>query len=111
MAQALSSSSATITLDPCKDNQIACGAEERAPEAQACFENALGQETYQALASNRRKPTEDELQRSAICLERYGLDPTSNEGGPPPFMQNLTAQDWEVIISALLPPKELKAII
>ncbi len=105
---AVLSESANTNLDPCRDNPIACGAGERLPVENACFENALGLENYQTLASNQRKPTLEEISLADDCLKAYGLDTTVSEGGPAPFMQNLSAQDWEVILTALFPPEELK---
>jgi hypothetical protein len=107
MGQALATST---SLNPCNDNPIACGARERSPEAQACLESALGQEAYQALAGNKRKPTEAELQSAQACLKQYGYEQTGKQGGPPSFLQNLSAGEWESIISALLPPEELRAL-
>ncbi len=109
LAQTLAASASDTNLDPCSNNRIACGAEERSPEARACFENVLGLETYQILAANQRIPTEAELSLAGPCLETYGVDQPSSEGGPPEFMQNLSAQDWEVIITALFPPEEIKS--
>lgn len=108
ISQALVSSSKS--LDLCQNNPIACGAQERSPEAVACFENALGTEKYQELASNQRTPTEDEKQRAKACLQQYSPAQDPTEGNPLAFLGNLTTDDWKVIIASLLPPEDIKAM-
>ncbi len=107
MGQTLASST---PLNTCEYNLIACGAGDRSPEENACFENALGVNVYNEIASNQRNPTAEELQRADACLKQYGLDPGSPQGGPPAFISNLGADDWEFIISTILPPEDLKAM-
>jgi hypothetical protein len=102
--------STTKSLDLCQNNPIACGAQERSPEAVACFENTLGAEKYKELASNQRTPTEDEKQRAEACLQQYSPAQDPTEGNPLAFLGNLTTEDWKVIISALLPPEDIKAM-
>ena len=108
VAQALTSSAAS--LNPCEQNPIACGAPERSSEGNACFEDALGADVYQEISSNRRVPTKEELSLADACLHRYGLDQAFEAGGPPAFMSNLGAEDWEFIIASLLPPEDLKTL-
>ncbi len=97
-------------LDPCQYNPIACGAGERSPEAVACFENTLGVETYQELVSNKRTPTKDEMQHAKACLQKYGPTRNATKAGPLAFLGNITTEDWEAIISSLLPPEDIKSM-
>ncbi len=101
----------SANFNPCSSNPIACGAEERSPEAVACFENALDQDTYLTLSQNKRTPTNAELQSAQSCIDQYNQPPDSSAiGGPPTYLDNLTAKDWETIISAILPPDIIKTM-
>ncbi|MEW6404572.1 MAG: hypothetical protein AB1649_22475 [Chloroflexota bacterium] len=106
VAQTLASPAASA--NPCQENPIACGSEERSAEGNACFEGALGSDVYQEISSFRRNPTDEELRLADSCLRQYGLDQAFEAGGPPEFMSNLKAEDWEFIVSSLLPPEDLK---
>jgi len=97
----------SINNDPCSSNPVACGAESRSPESQACLEQALGSEAYQIILRNERPPTQAELQRAKPCLE----ESSPAESSQPSFMKNLTAKDWETILSDLLPPEGVQAIM
>jgi hypothetical protein len=102
---------ASSAYDPCETNLIACRAEARSPEAVACFELALGAREYQALVSGRQSPTEAQAEQAGDCLNRYPPPPADEQGGPPSFVKNLSAQDWQRIIQTLLPPDELKSLV
>lgn len=85
-------------------------------ELQACLIGALGQEAYDALASGQRRPNETEYEQMVPCLAQFGLpaapaEASDQQGGPPEMFTNLTAEDWEQIIAAILPPEEAKALI
>ncbi len=102
---------ASMDYDLCADNPIACDAENRPPELEACLQDALGDQAYLALVWNERAPTEAELRRADPCFGEYGLPGSGpQKDGPPAFMKNLTAKDWEVLITALLPPEELEPL-
>ena len=105
VAQALASAN---FLNTCERNPIACGAGERSAEGNECFESALGAVVYQEISSNARNPTPEELRLADACLEQYGLDQVSGAGGPPAYMTNLSAADWEFILSSILPAEDLK---
>ena len=109
LAQALSS---PASYDPCSTNLIACGAENRTPENRACMETAMGQDQYQALAESRLAPTPEETQQAEACNEQFPSPQPdqTGQGGPPVFLRNLKAADWEVILRAILPPDETKAM-
>ncbi len=106
--------------NPCAENPLACNIDGASPELQACLTTALGPDVYQALGSGQRKPTEAELQLAQPCLDQYGsqqtADPQSGTGdsegagGMPSFMQNLTAEDWQAILTILLPPDDLQTM-
>ena len=107
-AETLASST---NLNPCENNPIACGQESRSAEAQACFENALGTETYQALVHNERPPSEAELASVQPCFDQFGEPEMSQSGGPPEYLKSLSAEDWRAIISAVLPPEMTRTLI
>ena len=97
-----------MTFDPCENNPIACQSETRSPALQACLEGALDPAVYTELAQNERIPTEAEIAQAAPCFEQFGWPEATTEGGPPAFMQNLTAGDWEMILRRLLPPEDMQ---
>ncbi|MDP3185889.1 MAG: hypothetical protein Q8M58_11490 [Anaerolineales bacterium] len=83
-------------------------------EVQSCVYNKIGYQNYQQyneLLEGAREPTEEERKFIVSCFEQNGasLEPEES-GGPPSYMRNLTARDWETIIAILLPPTELKAL-
>jgi len=106
--------------DPCAQNQLACNIDGASPELQACLTTALGPDAYEAIGSGQRSPTNAELQLAQPCLDQYGshqtASPQSGTGGPggesgmPSFMQNLTAADWQAILTILLPPDDLQTM-
>jgi hypothetical protein len=106
--------------DPCAGNLLACSIDGASPELQACLTNALGLAAYQEIGSSQRIPTDSELQLAQPCLDQFGTPGTddslsgtegsSDGSGMPPFFQKLTAQDWQAILSILLPPQELRTM-
>ena len=106
--------------DPCAGNPLACSIDGASPEFQACLTNALGPAAYQEIGSARRNPTDSELQLAQPCLDQFGTpgmddsqsgtEGSGESGGMPPFFQKLTAQDWQAILSILLPPQELRTM-
>ncbi len=100
----------SASLDPCETNPIACQLENRSSEAAACFEEALGKEVYETLSLNARIPTTEELQLAQPCIDQYVEPVNQPEGGPPTYLVNLDAADWEMLISILLPPEDLKSL-
>ncbi|MCP4138846.1 MAG: hypothetical protein GY755_00890 [Chloroflexi bacterium] len=102
---------ATMGLDLCKENSIACDVENRSAATESCLENALGNEAYIALSNNERPPSDAEKERATSCFEEYGY-PTveSNDNKFAPLLKNLTAKDWELFIEALIPPETLKTL-
>ncbi len=77
------------------------------PEVQACVKQAIGEQAYNELFNNQRPPTETENQLMAPCLAQSG---TGGPSGMPSFFQNLTAADYQAILTILLPPSDLKAM-
>lgn len=102
----------SMIYDPCMDNPIACESEQRSIELEACLTNALGPELYVELVSDSRTPTEAELALAEDCFVRYGK-PERSDGpnGQPTMMKYLTVQDWENIITILMPPEELRTML
>jgi hypothetical protein len=100
---------AAADYDPCADNPITCQADQRSPEAAACFENALGKSKYEAILFEGLTPTESDLQLAQPCFALYPPAPTT-PGGPPPFLANLSTREWQVLITSLLPPDELERL-
>ncbi len=106
-AEVLTSSA---SLNPCENNPIACGQESRPAEAQSCFENALGAETYQILIRNERLPSEAELASVQPCFDQFGKPEMSQRGSPPEYLKSLSAENWQAIISAILPPEMTRTL-
>jgi len=105
----------SFLTDPCAQNQLACNIDGASPELQACLTTALGQAAYEAIGSGQRKPTDAELQLAQPCLDQYGshqsANPQSGTGGPngmPSLFQNLSAADYQAILTILLPPDDLQ---
>ena len=106
--------------DPCLQNPLICQIEGASPELQTCLMNALGQQVYEEIGNGQRNPSAAELQLSQPCLDLYGSDQTTSRqsgtensesgSGMPFFFQILTAEDWQFIISNLLPPEDLKTM-
>ena len=107
-------------IDPCSQNPLACSMDGASPELQACLTSALGAEAYAAIGSGQRSPTDAELQLAQPCLDQYGshqtASPPSGTGGSgggsgmPSFMQNLSAADWQSLLTILLTPDDLKTM-
>ncbi len=106
--------------NPCAKNPLACSIDGASPELQACLTTALGQTAYEAIGSGQRSPTDVELQLAQPCLDQYGASQTSGSqsdprdsgsgSGMPSFCKNLTAANWQAIITILLPPADLKTM-
>jgi hypothetical protein len=102
--------------DPCAQKPLACSIDGASPQLKACLTSALGTVAYDAIGSGRRSPTSTELQKAQSCLDQYGnkqetnSQPATTEGGMPPFMKNLTAADWQAILTIILPPDTLKTM-
>lgn len=101
----------SMSFNPCAQNPLIC--EDISAELRACYTQTLGDERYTALTSGQDQPTEAEKEAIQPCLDRYGAvteNGNEDQGGPPAFMKNLTAMDWEAIIEALAPPELLQAL-
>lgn len=102
--------------DSCSQNQLACSIDNASPALQACLTTALGTAAYQGIRSGSRGPTGTELQLAQPCLNRFlpgqAANPPSGTSGSgmPSFLQNLTAADWQALLTILLPPDTLKAM-
>jgi hypothetical protein len=102
---------ATINREPCADNPIACRIEARPPQALACFESALGKQAFDDIVFGGRQPSGREIEQAQGCLDQYPLPPVEPEDGPPTFIINLTAEEWQDLVTALLPPEEMKSLM
>jgi len=80
------------------------------PDVQACVKQAIGEQAYDELFNNQRPPTETENQLMSPCLAQSGTGGPGGGSGMPPFMQNLTAADWQAILTILLPPGDLQTM-
>ncbi|MCJ7724096.1 MAG: hypothetical protein MUP03_08185 [Anaerolineales bacterium] len=104
--------------NPCIENPLACKIDNASPELQTCLKNAIGEKEYQAIGTNQRKPTENELQLAQPCLDQFAeseSEPTEPgpdmRNGAPEYMKNLAAKDYETIITLLLPPADMKTLV
>lgn len=75
------------------------------PEVQDCVKQAIGEQAYNELFDNQRLPEDTEEQLMSPCLAQLG---GGDEGGMPSFFKNLTAANWQAIITILLPPEDLQ---
>jgi hypothetical protein len=110
----------TALLNPCEQNPLSCKIDSASPELQACLTTALGPVAYEAIGSGQRSPTDAELRLAQPCLDQYGSHQSdssiSGSGDPgdvsgmPLFLQNLTAANWQAILTILLPPDNLKTM-
>ncbi|MCF6278487.1 MAG: hypothetical protein L3J16_07050, partial [Anaerolineales bacterium] len=99
----------SLGFEVCTQNPIACDLENRDPALEQCLDDTLGSQAYQALVWNERSPTEAELQRVEPCFSEFGMPTAQGEQSElAPFMENLTAKDWELLIIGLIPPDELQ---
>jgi hypothetical protein len=103
-----------VLSNPCARNQLVCSMDGASPELQTCLTTALGTAAYQAIGSGARTPTSTELRLAQPCLDQYGKGINSQSGtggsGMPSFLQNLTAADWQAMLTILLPPDTLKSM-
>ncbi len=101
----------SFLANPCAASPLGCAIDGASPELRACLTEILGQEAYVAIGSGRRNPTEAELRNSQPCLDQDGGAeeplPTSG-GGQMAFLNTLTAEDWQALLSVLLPPELLQ---
>lgn len=106
--------------EPCAQNPLACNIDGASPELLTCLTTALGPVAYEAIGSGQRNPTEAELQLAQPCLDQYGPQQTDNPpsgtdgpgdgGGMPSYIQNLTAANWQTILTILLPLDDLQTM-
>lgn len=104
--------------NPCAQNPLACSMDGASPELQTCLTDVLGSAAYEEIGSGSRLPTDQELTLAQPCLDQFGTPaaenpPSSSEGsvsGMPPFFQHLKSEDWQAIITILLPAQELRAM-
>ncbi|MDP2995161.1 MAG: hypothetical protein Q8N46_08595, partial [Anaerolineales bacterium] len=103
-------------LDQYGSHQIANGFQpgetlpNASPDVQACVKQAIGEQAYNELFNNQRPSTETENQRMSPCFAQSGTGSPGGGSGMPPFMQTLTAADWQAILTILLPPDDLQTM-
>jgi hypothetical protein len=104
--------------NPCADNPLICRIDGASPELQSCLTEALGEEALVDIGSFKREPTEAELQLAQPCLDQHAGTAEEPEdsggsggGAQMGFLNNLAPEDWEELISTLLPPDELQAMV
>jgi hypothetical protein len=75
------------------------------PEATACVQSALGDQTYRDILGGIRSPTPQEIDAMAGC----GVGGPAATGGAPAFFKTLTKDQWASILRTLLPPSWLQS--
>ncbi len=80
------------------------------PDVLACVKQAIGEQAYNELFNNQRPPTENEIQLMSPCLVQSNTGGPGGGSGMPSFMQNLTAADWQALLTILLPPGDLQTM-
>jgi hypothetical protein len=80
------------------------------PDLASCLQDELGVPAYTDLRAATRSPTSEEVDRIKGCLRTYGVPASvaDTEGGMPVFFWLLTADDWKLILDALLLPDWLQ---
>ena len=105
--------------DTCTENPLGCAIEGASPELRTCLINVLGEAGYEAIATGQRKPTGAEPMNSQHCLDQFGSSESTGEaqgrvgigGKGMAFINNLTAKDWQTLLTQLLPPDEAKVMV
>lgn len=95
-------------FDPCAQNPLTC--EDISPKLDACYQQVLGADRMTVLQGGAEQPTEAEQQSILSCVEKFRAGTASKPGGMPPYMQILTAADWEFLVRAILPPQDLQTM-
>jgi hypothetical protein len=81
------------------------------PALTTCLETSLGPAAYADIENAARQPTRSEISAVKACLRSDGV-PTSvaaSHNGIPVFFWMLSEQDWQAVLTSLLPPDWLKA--
>jgi hypothetical protein len=101
----------TISTNPCDQNPLIC--ENVSPELKNCFIQFLGNDRYLTLSGGQEQPSEVEKQSIQPCLDQYGTPEltSGSETGMPPFFKNMSASNWESLLTIIIPPVELKPMV
>ncbi len=75
------------------------------PEATACVQAALGQQTYRDILGGLRPPSQQEIDAMAEC----GVGGSASPGGAPAFFKTISQDEWASILRTLLPPTWLQS--
>jgi hypothetical protein len=83
------------------------------PELTSCLEGELGPLAYGELAADERPPTEAETEQFKGCLRIHGVPAqlADTHDGMPIYFWMLTEEDWQAILTALLPAEWLQTQI
>jgi hypothetical protein len=80
-------------------------------EVQSCIKQTLGDEAFATLYDAERGPTDAEIQQISACFEQAGETPQSNTPGvvgPMTFLNNFSPEQWQTLMTYLLPPDDLQ---
>ena len=102
----------TMNIDPCSQNPVTC--ENVSAELKSCYERSLENGRYIILASGSEEPTEEEKQAIQLCVTQWGAateEESGSEGGPPYYIKNMKASDWQAIVTLIFPPEDLKVMV
>jgi hypothetical protein len=75
------------------------------PEASACVQAALGEQTFRDILGGIRPPIQQEIDSMAEC----GVGGSTGTGGAPAFFKTLSQDQWTSILRTLLPPSWLQS--
>jgi hypothetical protein len=98
-----------LTANPCKDQELLCLSEQSSP-LRTCLEQKLGSDTVTRLSTGARVPTPEETSAIGKCTNEFGPIPNPLTPNPPSYLKYLTVQDWEILITTLIPPKDMKTM-
>jgi len=101
--------------DSCVESMLACAIQKATPKLQTCLTDGLGENVVEEIASGSRLPDETEAEAAQGCLDRYGTSaevPSSRILGVEGmvFLNNLTPDQWDVLIVHLLPSGDLQTM-
>jgi hypothetical protein len=98
------------TYNPCASNPLLC--ENASQEFLDCALDKLGQDRFDLLRGGVQTLTDVEREHLQPCIQNFGANlQEDTPGGPPTFLKALGIPEWELIISKLFPPEELRMTV
>jgi hypothetical protein len=80
-------------------------------DVQDCVRQAVGEEPFNEFINNQRPPNSVEKQQIQNCFDVFKNENIASNDGMPSYFQNLSAAEWESIITTILPPNQMEIFI